>query len=307
MKQNTPLSRQSIFGAPIRQSLNHVLKENQKLEVQILEQKNEISFDLFCKWRSNLQKIGEYLVDHTFCCIAQKYDSYILSNAVNFAAYSSFTRFDVQSKGFTIKEQTLKQGIRGGFLESQSFEFTMKPLYFWIQGQRFSAVERDGRECLVKEVVSSDSILKVCCNINDEYIISDIDLISIFLKNNSDEIIFDENYGELTIHELAIIQEINQSFQENLCTYFGGGPQILNSAPPYCLSSFKMIAHGPANRFSNSKASHLHYPLKLCTPFFSVEFLGQEMDPNSMNDLINFNEKMKSLGYHVFLNPKWKF
>lgn len=271
-------------------SIRDLLEENQRLEKIFLEYSQEVSFDLFSEWRSNRQKMGEYLADEAFSYIAKKYDSYILANPVNLPSYSHFIRSDVQSKTFSIRSRTLRSGIRSGFLESES-EFGMRPLDFWIQGQQFYAVSRAGQECLVKEVIASDIILKTCCYEDSSFIISDVDLVSIFLRDNSDEILFDSIYGELTLQELIMIQDLNQYFQELVSKYCSCTVS----------SSFRLIAHGPANRFSSSKASHLHYPLKVCTPCLSIELLGQT------KEFLGFNQKMKSLGYHVYLNPKWEF
>ncbi len=280
-----------------QRSIRNFLEENQRLEKLILEHEKEVSFDLFSEWRSNRQKIGEYLADEAFCFIAKKYDAYILSNPVNPASYAYFTRLDVQSKTFSIRGRTLRSGICSGFLESEPSEFAVKPLVFWIQGQPFYAVSRAGQGCLVKEFTASDLIFKVSCYEDGSYITSDIDLISVFLKDNSDEMLFDPMYGELTAQELAMIQDVNQYFQELVFKY-------CEFAVP---TSFRLIAHGSANRFSNSKASHLHYPLKVCTPYSSIELLGQEIDTDSTKAFLKFNQKMRSLGYHAYLNPKWGF
>lgn len=274
-------------------SIRDLSEENQKLEKLILEHATEVSFNLFSEWRSNRQKIGEHLADEAFGFIAKKYDAYILSNPVNPASYAHFIRSDVQSKTFSIRGRTLRSGLGSGFLESD--EFGMKPLNFWIQGQQFFAVTRADNECLVNELLPSDVILKASCYEDGSFIISDIDLISIYLRNNSDEILFDSIYGELTEQELILIREVNEYFQELIfCTFS-------------VASSFRLIAHGPANRFSNSKISHLHYPLKVCTPSSTIEFLDQEMDPKSNKNFLDFNRNMTSLGYHAYLNPKWEF
>lgn len=267
-------------------SIRNFLEENQMLEKRILEHPDEVSFDLFTEWSSNQQKIGEHLADSAFCAIAKKYDAYILSNPVNPASYAHFIRSDVQSKTFTIRERTLRNGMRSGFLESES---GMKPLDFWIQGQQLYAVERAGKECLVKQAIAPDRQLTVSCYKNGSFIVSDVDLVSIFSRENSDKIVFDPLYGELTAQEFTIIRDVNQYFQALVLNYSAvADPSLL-----------RVIAHGPANRFSNSKASHLHYPMKVYTPHLSVEFLDREF--------LNFNQKMGSLGYHVYLNPKWEF
>jgi hypothetical protein len=277
--------------------IENFLEENQKIEKIILKQVNEVSFALFSEWSSIQQKIGEYLVDEAFCSIAKKHDAYILSNPVHPASYAHFIRSDVQSKSFEIRERTLRSGLLSGFLQSKAFEIRTKPMNFWIQGQQFYAVTREGKECLVKQFTVSDILLKASCYEDSLYIISDVDLVSIFLRNNSDEILFDSIYGTLSMQELMMIRDVNQYFQELISKY----------CPFAVPSSFRLIAHGPANRFSKSKASHLHYPLKVCTPFSSIEFLGQEMNTNSTREFLNFNRKMKLLGYHAYLNPKWEF
>ncbi len=266
-------------------SIRNFLDENQVLEKRILEHPNEVSFDLFTEWSSNQQKIGEHLADNAFSVIAKKYDAYILSNPVNPASYAHFIRSDVQSKTFAIRARTLRHGIRSGFLES---EFGMKPLDFWVQGQQLYAVERAGKECLVNRAIASDRHLSASCYEGGSFIVSDVDLVSIFSRENSDKIVFDPLYGELTAQEFTIIWDVNQYFQMLVLNY------LALAAP----SLFKVIAHGPANRFSNSKASHLHYPMKIYTPHSSIEFLDREF--------LNFNRKMESLGYHVYLNPKWE-
>jgi hypothetical protein len=267
-------------------SINNLLEKNQMIEKQILEHSDEILFDLFSEWRFRRQRVGEYLADMALCAITKKYNSYILANPVNPISYAHFIRSDTQSKAFTIRSRVARTGVRNGFLESGS---AMKPLDFWIQDQRFFAVERDGKECLVKEVIPSDRSLTVSCYEDGLFIVSDIDLVSIFAYEKSDEILFDPIYGELTVQELIMIRDVNQIFQKLVSDYclFGAS------------TSFKLIAHGAANRFSHSKASHLHYPMKIYTPDASCEILDGEF--------FNFNEKMRTMGYHTHLNPEWGF
>jgi len=262
------------------------LDKNQTFEKRIFEHPDEISFDLFSTWRFNQQKMGEYLTDVAFCAVAKKYDIYILANPVNPASYAHFIRSDVQSKTFTIRGRTLNVGMRGGFLESES---GMKPLNFWIQGQRFYAVEREGKECLVRRAIASDRILTASCYEEGSFIVSDVDLVSIFSHKDSNKPVFDPMYGELTVQERTIIQDVNRYFQALVSSCY-------KLAVP---SSFKLIAHGPANHFSNSKVSHLRYPMKICTPDSSIEFLEYKF--------LDFHREMRKSGYYADLNSKWEF
>lgn len=277
-------------------SIRYLLEKIQTLEKQTLVHKQEISFDLFSTWRAHRRKIGKYIADETLCYIARKYNAYILSNPVYPFSYAHFTRSDVQSKNFSVKERTLRDGISSGFLKSKSSIFRIKSLDFWIQQQRFYAVQRNNKECLVKKAIYSDIPLKVSCYEDNSFIISDIDLVSIALHNSSNKLLFDVRYGELTMEELIIIQDINQYFQKLIARYFA-----------FEISEFRLIAHGPANRFSKSKISHLHYPMQVYTPAGSMELLGHEMDTNSSDKFFGFNRKLDSLGYCTYLNPTWKF
>ena len=311
----------------IEQFMETCLEEKQRIEAPMLKDEKEVPLGLFLEWRACLQKMGERLADAAFCTIAKKYDAYILSNPVNSASYAHFLRSDVQSKTFSIRARTLREGIRNGFLAADESEFQAKPLDFWIQGQRFHAVVREGKECLVKELGPSDERLQVACYESGLLITSDIDLISIVTRDPSDDRLFDPVYGELTGQELVIIKEVNLLFRELTASYSMGKGH----------SSYLLIAHGPANRFSQSKASHLHFPMKVCTPHGSVEFLSrinkeppqsdhQDMSENKSaeanprlaitdsssyfsieTDFLAFNRHLKSLGYHVHHNEKWGF
>jgi hypothetical protein len=264
--------------------IENFFSENRMLEERILGCVDEVPLEFFSAWSCNRQEMGEYLTDVACCAIAKKYNSYVIANPVNPTSYAHFIRHDVQSKSFAILARTLRTGIRNGFLESGS---NMRPLDFCIQGQKFYAVERTGKERLVKKTVVSDKPLMVSCYEDGSFIVSDVDLVSIFSHEGSDKILFDPTYGELTAHELTMIQELNCYFQELVSNYCA-------SASP---SFFKLIAHGAANRFSNSKASHLHYPMKIYTPHSAIKFLS--------HDFFDFNYKMSVLGYHAYLNPKW--
>jgi len=268
------------------QLFEDLLNKSQKLGQHILQQKDPVPLELFLQWRANCEKIGEYLSDTTFCTLAKKHDAYILVNPVNPASYAHFIRPDVQSKTLTIQARTLRTGICSGFLEA---DFQKKQLDFWIQGEQFYAVKRSSKECLVRKMISSDQELAVCCYENGYFIVSDVDLVAIFIRENADEVIFNPLYGELTSQELAMVQEMNQHFQE-LVSYCFTLPTS---------SSLRLIAHGAANRFSLSKAFHLHYPMKIYTPDGGVQLLEE--------DFLNFHEKMKLSGYFSPLNPNWRF
>ncbi len=269
-------------------------EENERVERIILEQSEKISFDLFCDRIFIHRKIGEYLVDETLCFIANKYDAYILSNPVNPCSYAHFIRPDVESKDYSIRKRTIRTGISNGFLEPDIAEFSVKPLQFLIGEEVFYAQAKHGEEYLVKSPIDPEHNIPVACYETGKYIISDLDLIAVYLKSGTREHVFDSEYGEITEEELMIVKDINRYFQE----------LIFDRFPKFVPGPFKLVAHGPANRFSNSKSSHIHYPLKVYTPHQKVEYLGSD---NSISNFLDFNQKIESLGYFVYLNPKWDF
>jgi hypothetical protein len=268
-------------------SIEELLVETQKIEKWILEHEEPIGLKLFFEWRENRQKIGECLADAAFGAIADKYDAHILSNPVNPSSYAHFIRSDVQSKTFTILSRTIREGMRSGFLESED-KGRMRLLDFWVGGQQFYAVQRMGAECLVKEPAASDIPLTVACYEDNSLIISDIDLVSIFLKQNSKTSHFDPAFGELTAEEKALVQDLNRTFQELVSTYFDS-------------SAFRLIAHGASTRFSNAKTAWLNRSMKLHSPCSSVKWL------DGLDAFYAFNREMDNLGYYVHLNPNWEF
>lgn len=210
--------------------------------------------------------------------MTQKYNAYVLSNPVNPASYSHFLLPNVQSKTIAVRCKTLREGIRNGFLDS--IEFSMSPLGFEIEGEWHFAVIREGRECLVRKIEPSDIPLKISCYPNGQRIISDIDLVAIYLPNNSDQKFFDETYGEVTLEERVFIEDLNQRFQRG------------------AMNQFRLISHGPANRFEGAKRACLHFPMKVHTPS-SIEFL------QDMGEFMAFMQTVEGLGYRPSLNPKW--
>lgn len=261
------------------------------LENQVNQLSNEISFESFSNWQDVQKKIGTDLVNEAFSFIANKYDLIFLSNPINPSSFAHFIRSDVQSKDFSIRKRTLRAGIANGFLE-KDHDFQIKPLKFQIENKNYHAIARDTQECLVEELLDTDVPTLVSCTKNGFYIVSDIDLIAIYQKKTAQKNIFDSEYGELTTSELAIIKDLNQYFQKLV---FKDNINVSHL--------FKLVAHGPANRFSGSKASHIHYPITIHTPNQSIEYL----DGQAGFDFLDFNQKMESIGYYAGLNPKWIF
>ena len=273
-------------------SIEKLLEENQKIEEAILSFEDEVSFDFFSAWRAKQQQVGERLADIAISLTAKEFDAYILANPVNPSSFAHFIRPDVQSKSFHIRARTIRSGIRSGFLESHPSQFQTRPLVFCVGGETYDSVQRANVESLVRKKESSDISLIVSCYENGSYIVSDIDLISIYLRENSDETLSDPIYGELTAQELAVVQELNRNFLQVTAKYY----------PLQSQSSFRLIAHGPANRFTHSKASHLHYPMKIYAPSSSIERLE-----DSHANFLEFHRVMLTQAYHGYLNSKWEF
>lgn len=278
--------------------LEVLLNECQMLQNTITKHRNEVSFELFSQWRENQQSIGNLLVNEAFSYIASKYKAYILCNPVNPVSFAHFTRKDVQSKICTLRERTARGGIQNGFIASSSSCLKTAPLKFFIGNDEFAAVERDGKELITACLMPQDLMIEVGCYSDNSYIISDIDLLFILFQESSSYKIVDPEFGELTIQEKSLILDLNFHFQGLVQKKIKGQN----------LFQFKLIAHGPANRFSQSKASHIHYPITVYTPQGHCQFIGDESKKeDSLPELLNFLKTIELNGYFTFLNPKWNF
>lgn len=253
-----------------------------------------VPFSLFSEWRAICASVGELLVDEAMAFIAKKQDVIIVTNPVNTLSYAHVMRSDVQSKTFAIRERTLRSGVRNGFLKPNPLYCVDGDLKFKVGKEFFYAVLRNGQETLVKDLERSDELLKVGCYADGSYVISDIDLVSILFKSTSKNI-YDPEYGELTLQEAELIKEFNGHFVSLVGRYFESQ------------SAYRLISHGPANRFSESKATHIHYPLKVYSAAGKT-FLGNEANrESSTKELLEFFGCAKHLGYHADLNPRWGF
>ncbi len=261
------------------------------LDDKVNQLSNEMLFECFLNWQKKQIEIGKELVNEAFSFIANKYDLFILSNPINPSSFAHFVRDDVQSKDFSIRKRTLRAGIANGFLEKDP-DFQVKPLKFQIGNKNYHGIIRSGKECLVENILDTDEQILVSCTENGHYIISDIDLIAIYQKKTIQKNIVNLEYGELTENELEIIKDLNLFFQKLV---------FKNATKPSHL--FKLIAHGPANRFNGSKASHIHYPITIHASNQSIEYL----DGQSGFNFLSFNQKMESIGYYAGLNPNWVF
>jgi len=101
-------------------------------------------------------------------------------------------------------------------------------------------------------------------------------------KKEADEVLQDEELGELTAVDKVVIEEINKKFR-----------QSVNH------SKFNLVAHGPANCFSQSKVSHIHFPAILYFP------TGEMKQIEALTPFLSALEKLKGKGYRTPLNPKW--
>jgi hypothetical protein len=263
--------------------LESLLQSKKAIEQRLIENKDHISFELFASWRHLQQEIGKHLVTLAMHEVAKKYDVYILANPVNTASYAHFLRNDVQSKSCTLRQRTARDGIQNGFITEHVPELKTIPLSFTMQGEKFFAVLRNDTPMLTSTPLESDKKIQACCYLDEKYVVSDIDLLFIVMKTSSD-MLCDVQFGELTCAEKEVIIELNQTFQ-NIRGEIG-------------TSEFKLVAHGPSNRFSESKVSHIHFPIEVygkdaCAPIETIE------------QLLLFLTKLEKQGFEIALNPKW--
>jgi hypothetical protein len=257
---------------------------------------NEIDFSFFDEWRNCQLHLGQVLVDEVLIHIAKTHGVYLFVNPTNPVSFAHFIRHDVQSKCFTIRERASRSGVQNGFI-CESLRYKRQPLKFYLGKDCYAAVRRAGIETLTKVVNEQDDIVSACCYDDGSYIVSDLDLICMAFKGRNDDQTFsDQEYGELTHKEKTTIEGINDLFQYHVNQHF----------PFQTPSTFKLISHGPYNRFSLSKASHIHFPLIVYTPAGAKLNLGIESDPESSLDVLgSFFNAIASEGYCIHLNPNW--
>lgn len=245
-----------------------------------------IPYDVFITWQAQQKERGKASALNALRYSAQAYNSYILANPINETSFAHFLRSDVQSKNFSIQAKTERAGILDGFIAGHD-SFITRPLTFVYKEKSYLAIKRNEKPLLTLTPSPNDTIVYASCYSNGSFIVSDIDLLFIIFQNPpSSEIISDPILGELTLNEKEIIEKINSTFS----------------------LSFKLIAHGPANRFSRSKASHIHFPITIATPKGDIISLGREdKKKSSLNKLFSFLYSIKELGYHYTLNPRWSF
>lgn len=246
----------------------------------------DISYNAFITWRTRQKEQGKKHAMNALRHNAQAYNSYILANPVNETSFAHFLRSDIQSKTFSVQARTERTGILDGFIAMQEGIDT-RPLIFIYEGESYTAIERNGKQLLTLNPSPHDTIIHASCYSDGSFIVSDIDLLFIISKKAvSSEIILDPTFGELTSDEKEMIEEINSTFSPN----------------------FKLITHGPANRFSKSKASHIHFPITIATPKGDIISLGKEEEKiSSLNALFSFLSSIEELGYQYTLNPRWLF
>lgn len=254
-----------------------------------------ISVDFFDEWMKVRQRIGEVLADQAISSCTLEHDAYIFSVPVHTASFAHFLRSDVQSKNFHISERTLRNTIASGFIDGKTAGFQSKPLCFDVGNETYYGVIRNNEECLTRSVEVSDIPIRAACYDDGSFIVSDIDLVQIALRTSDTETIYDSCFGELSCSELNIVREINTRFQNLVTTYYH-----LDRMPPY-----RLLAHGPGSRFSQSKASHLHFPMKVYTSSGAIEKLGEKDDACNISRYLDYMRGLKKDGYYAPLNPNW--
>ena len=256
------------------------------------------SFQNFDKWQKVNAQIVETLIHFAISSIAKKQNVIIAHNPINTFALGHFLRSDVQSKTMLINTRSEKTGFIRGFLDVHSLpEFLCpKPLYFDV-GKRFflQAHSEKGISLCLEETLSNP--LYVAAYPDGKFVVSDIDALLIAsTKNAISTPIKCTSFGEATSLEVNILEEINRLFQEIVERYFP-------SLKPY---TFRLFTHGPASRFSQSKQSHLHFPMTIYFNDGKIESFGSEGNrEESIHTFVETCKTWECSGYEVELNPLW--
>lgn len=213
--------------------------------------------ELFLKWREKQQQIGQKRVDAAFSWAAGHYNVHLFANPVNPVSYAHFLRDDVQSKSWRIRERTSREGVANGFIAAPG-----KALTFTIEGTLFYADQ------------IADEPIQVLAYPDGRYVVSDIDLLMIASREEPGDVFKCPEFGEMTREDQKVIEGLNRYFHP----------------------SFNLVAHGPANCFSESKASHIHHPVTHYLP---------NGDKRLIPDFLSALHQVRRQGYHTPLNPRW--
>lgn len=225
-------------------------------------------------------------IEESFQQAALKYDVIILCNPINRASLCWMLAPEAQSKKFSLRSKTSREGFLAGLIRSSiDNELIFLPASFRFAEQIFTAVRREGEDCWVEEVLPDDTPYQIACSPSGSPITSDVDVVAICKKKPLDEeILFDEQFGELTPFNKRVIECVNTAFQSN--------------TPG---SNFKLVSHGPASSFQGSKYSHLHFPMKVFWPGRPAFEFGVE----GFSTIEELKEKIENEGYCFPWNEKW--
>jgi len=241
------------------------------------------------------QQLGELCVKEAISKTAKELSVGIFANPINKAAFARFIQPGTESKKTGINARTEREGILQGFIKGEYQGCSRKPLIESIGNIQAYAVVRNGDEIYTCTPLTKDLPIQVCCYPTGEYITSDIDLVAIAQTSEADtRSCSNDPFGELTYHDKYVIQILNENFRMIIKEKLGVN------------SYFTLIAHGPSNRFSGSKQSHLHFPMSLFLPDGRLVQFGDEQNRDeSIQEFLEWRHDLQKIGNLITLNPLW--
>jgi hypothetical protein len=253
-----------------------------------------LSIDALESWLEVRGRIAKHLALTAITRVAKEEGVFIAYNPVNPHSFPHMVRADVQSKGMHVRAKSLRSGPAKGFLHGEPLHHL--PLTFPVNGPLYCEENKDGTPFLTRTPGQGIPI-NVLTTSTGEMITSDIDLLVIGCNREADDSpLLDPQFGELTPFEKRCIQNINQRFQHLVQSSF------LNEAG----ACYRLINHGPANRFSRSQINHIHFPITVALPDGTSLELGEEAKRASgLEQFMTLCSEWQSSGISIHLNPLW--
>lgn len=252
------------------------------------------------RWLKLRECIGQSLLEEAILKTANHFNVVIVANPTKKASMGQFLRADTQSKKMWIKSATIEHGVAAGFIVTENCEGLFKSQLTCQPGaKKFYAVDDRGQIKFISSPSLGMHPVGVLTYPNGKLVTSDVDLVVIApLIDSSDcRILTGCNFGELSNVEYEILNTGNSIFSSLL-------DECYPHDAPHC---FEIFTHGPSNKFSKSKQSHLHFPMSVFYPTGDSKLLGDNVVRlEALSLFVDCMKNLKNQGRVADLNPCWE-
>lgn len=228
------------------------------------------------------------------------HDIIAIFNPMNESAFAVL--YDgAQPKSHRVTLRTLKNGLLKGYIAGKKSFFTdqgepSKPVVFLQKGQRF-VVDEISEQPVAEHLQLSDPMHSLCDQ-NGRFITSDLDVLMLIPRPTvGHECCHAPQMGQILRYEYEFSQTLNYLFSQSLIKHAGLPEDHVCD----------IIKHGPFNRFSGTKRSHIHFPLQVNVPGQQARTIGHEGDrERSLALFFAYIEELKDHGWKPSCHQNWE-